>query len=113
MLQIYETSINAVPFRRCDSANVGVSRFCKLDDTKLPVPKKFGQQILNDFAAKPPAFAKSIASNIRYYDTSIGGIDIFSSNYPSYDAYDEDIAVVQGHLPKNFFAIMNGAENYG
>lgn len=100
---IYDTSVTTVQFRRCDSSNVGVSKFCTLDNGKLPSPKKFGQQIINEFSssAKPPTFVKSMESNIRRYDKTVAEGDIFTTNPTTYDAYSEDIAMVQIYFKKS------------
>jgi amiloride-sensitive sodium channel len=97
---IYETSFTAIPFRRCDSNNVGVSTFCKLDDRNLPSPTKFGQQVITEFendTIPSPRYVKKIESNIRTYATR----DIFTQNPKTYDAYDEDIAIVQIYFKKS------------
>ena len=100
---IYDTSVTTVQFRRCDSGNVGVSRFCTLDNGKLPSPKKFGQQIIDEFSTStnPPSFVKTMVSNIRSYDKTLEGGDIFWSNPTTYDAYTEDIAMVQIYFKKS------------
>ena len=36
---IYDPTITAIPFRRCDFRNFGVSNLCKLDDPFLPQPQ--------------------------------------------------------------------------
>jgi len=99
---IYETSITAIPFRRCDSSNVGVSSFCSLDDTKLPTPTKFGRQVINEYTKSPkPQFVKNIESCERTYASTLPNGDIFTQNQKTYDAYDEDIAVVQIYFKKS------------
>jgi hypothetical protein len=42
----------------------------------------------------PLEFVSSVASNQRSYSSVEGG-DIFTTNPKTYDAYDEDIAIVQ------------------
>ena len=37
--------MSAVPYRRCDSRNMGVSKLCSLTDTALPYPQIFGYSI--------------------------------------------------------------------
>jgi hypothetical protein len=101
---IYDTSITAVPFRRCDSSNVGVSKLCTLDNTKLPFPTKFGRQVINEYsdATVIPGFVRSIQSSERTFASAIDGGDIFTKNPLTYDAYDEDIATVQVNKVKAF-----------
>ena len=99
---IYEESVFTVPFRRCDSSNVGVSWFCRLGDGKLPVPRKFAKQLIDEYTSNPiPPFVKSVLSNIRSYDSTVNGGDIFQQSPKTYDAYDEDIAVVQVYFKKS------------
>ena len=38
-------SVTAVPYRRCDSRNMGVSKLCSLTDAALPKPQIFGFSI--------------------------------------------------------------------
>ena len=38
-------SVTAVPYRRCDSRNMGVSKLCSLNDPTLPFPQIFGSSI--------------------------------------------------------------------
>jgi hypothetical protein len=99
---IYDTSITAVPFRRCDSSNVGVSKLCTLDNTKLPLPTRFGRQVINEYSDATVGFAKSIQSSERTFASAIDGGDIFTKNPLTYDAYDEDIATVQVNKLKTF-----------
>ncbi len=42
---IYSQTVTAVPYRRCDSKNLGVSYFCNIDDASLPSPPIFGAQV--------------------------------------------------------------------
>ena len=42
--------MTAVPFRRCDDSNLGVSKLCNLEDSKLPHPRIWGQQVLDEYA---------------------------------------------------------------
>jgi hypothetical protein len=36
--------VTTLPFKTCDESNLGISRFCNLDDENLPEPKIWGQQ---------------------------------------------------------------------
>ena len=47
---IYEPMITTVPFRKCDESNLGVSWLCNIDNTKLPNPTKFAQQVTYNFS---------------------------------------------------------------
>ncbi len=101
---IYETSITTVPFRRCDSTNLGVSRFCSLDNTKLPQPTKFARQVKLEYdkgGTSVPSFVDNMGTSERTYATTLPLGDIFTKNIKTYDAYDEDIAVVQVYFKKS------------
>ena len=96
---IYETAITTVPFRRCDSSNVGVSKLCDVSNLKLPLPTKFGSQVKADGGNK--AYTKKMVSSERKYASVLPAGDIFASNPTTYDAYDEDIAMVQIYFKKS------------
>jgi hypothetical protein len=98
---IYETSITTIPFRHCDSRNVGVSKLCTLDNTNLPLPTKFGRQVIDEYTSDMPSFVKSIQTSERSFTSFIEGGDIFTKNPQTYDAYDEDIATVQVYFKKS------------
>ena len=49
---LYERSVTSVPFRRCDSNNLGVSFFCNLNSKDGPKPIKFAQQVFNEYAIR-------------------------------------------------------------
>jgi hypothetical protein len=55
----------------------------------------FFWQVNISFLTLPLGFVARVASNQRNYDSSFDGGDIFSTNPKTYDAYDEDVAVVQ------------------
>ena len=46
---IYDPKLTVVPFRRCDDSNLGISKFCNLDDQKLPEPRIWGQQVMDEY----------------------------------------------------------------
>ena len=63
---IYEPKMTSVPFRRCDESNLGVSTFCNLEDSKLPQPRIWGQQVRDEFDnANLPYYISKIKSNMR------------------------------------------------
>lgn len=45
----YSTSISLVPFRRCDYKNLGVSSLCNLNDPRVPEPRIWGDQVIQEF----------------------------------------------------------------
>ena len=94
---IFEPSVTAIPFRRCDSNNLGVSPFCTLDNNKIPQPAKFATQIKAEYKAMGtnPPFIQSMPSNIRNYSMTTSGGDVFTQNAKTYDAYEKDISMVQ------------------
>jgi len=48
---IYRPYVTVVPFRRCDDTNLYVSQLCDLDDTTLPEPKLWGQEVTSLFTS--------------------------------------------------------------
>ena len=100
---IYETSLFSIPFRRCDAGNLGVSRFCDLNNKALPQPRKFATQLKIEYLARnyTPDYLKSMDSNIRTYFTTLEDGDVFTRNAKTYDAYDKDIALVQVYFKKS------------
>jgi hypothetical protein len=88
--------MTTVPFRRCDESNFGVSKFCNLEDSKLPEPKIWGQQVLDEYTSLEgtiPDFIKHIKSNFRSFPENV----VFKNSKMAevYDAYKNDIAMVQ------------------
>ena len=100
---IYEPSLYSIPFRRCDTGNLGVSRFCNLNNKNLPQPTKFATQIVNEYKARnmTPDFLRSMESNIRTYFATLKDGDLFTLNQKTYDAYDKDIALIQIFFQKS------------
>ena len=102
-ITIYEPSVFAVPFRRCDSSNLGVSRFCNLNNKDLPQPTKYGSQVLAEYEERNVAgkFLDNIKSSTRSYGSALPEGDVFTLNPRSYDAYERDIAMVQIFFDKS------------
>jgi len=98
---IYEPSLYTIPFRRCDSGNLGVSRFCALNNKNLPQPMKFATQLSNEYRARnmTPDYLSYMDSNLRTYFENDG--DVFTLNQKVYDAYDKDIALIQVYFRKS------------
>ncbi len=93
---IYQATVTSLPFRRCDDTNLGVSKLCDLEDTTLPEPKMWGQQVKYEYDNEQPDYISNIKTNMRQYLASTGGKGVFKKLHPSsYNAYEEDIAMVQ------------------
>jgi hypothetical protein len=97
--------ITTIPFRRCDESNLGISRFCSLDDSKLPNPTKFSKQVLDEFKARlpplPPYIQNNLETSTRYYGRTLKDAIVFSQMDREYDAYEKDIAIVQIYFRKS------------
>ena len=62
---VYSARVTTAPFRRCDAANMGLSRLCRpssLGDG--PVPQKWGEAVVD-------AYKKSPAGNIPEYISEV------------------------------------------
>ena len=97
---IYESSITTVPFRRCDSTNLGMSKLCNLGNPLQIQPTIFGKQIGDEYLGTqnpPPSFIGNFESSIRQYQEE----GTFSKIATTYDAYDKDIAMVQIYFKKS------------
>ena len=46
---VYSTRVTTAPFRKCDPANMGLSRLCKLSSRGGPVPQKWGDAVLETY----------------------------------------------------------------
>jgi hypothetical protein len=100
---IYEPALYTIPFRRCDSGNLGVSRFCNLNNRNLPQPMKFSTQITNEYKARnmTPEYLSTMESNNRIYFETVQDGDVFTLNEKVYDAYEKDIALIQVYFRKS------------
>jgi hypothetical protein len=101
----YEPSVTVQPFSQCDLRNIGVSRFCKISSKKpLPMTEKFATQIHKAYE-NGTAFGRfnyiPIFSSERYYYE-----DLFGFKQVSYDAFDNDIAMVQVIFQKSTAVLM-------
>ena len=53
---VYSARVTTAPFRRCDAANMGLSRLCKpssLGDGDGPVPQKWGGAVVDAYKNSP------------------------------------------------------------
>jgi hypothetical protein len=97
---IYRSSMTSLPFKSCDESNLGISKFCSLDETSLPEPRIWGQQVKDEFSSRSqqqPQFVKLIKSNMR---STTSNPFIFSNSKSKYDSYQKDIAVVHVFFEK-------------
>jgi hypothetical protein len=86
-------------FRKCDEKNFGVSDLCNLELTgSLPHPQIFGTQVLDQLKSTTngsmPVFAANVSSQKRYLKRTILMDNVFSSLDREYNAYDDDIAIL-------------------
>ncbi len=74
-----------------------------MNNKDIPRPTKFGSQILAEYLAraKNESFLKTIQSSERTFAKAIPGGDVFTLNPKIYDAYDNDIAIVQFFFSKS------------
>ena len=97
---IYSPTITAIPFRRCDFRNLGVSSLCNLEDPFLPEPRIWAQELLQEFSTENisnPAYLQrfKLTPTERYYQTDGLTTSAFNPANETYDAYEKDIAMVQ------------------
>ena len=109
---IYNPTITVEPFDTCDANNIGVSQFCSIN-LKQPtaMQMRLVSQIQNEFYnsstgkyVNAPDYVMSLKSSIRNY-----GFDVFKKTNTTYDAFDEDIAMVQILYQKST-AILMGSQ---
>ena len=99
---LYSQTTTAVPFRRCDNKNLGVSRMCNMQDADVAQPPIFGHQVYQEYvdegAGNMEGMPRYIKQRFRILNSNrvFTFNDIFSiSNNMSYDAYEKDIATVE------------------
>ena len=98
---IYSQSVTTQPFRRCDERNMQVSPMCSILNMDHIDPPMWGQQVydsLNATSSTLPDFMANITSNIRTVKKSYQLYDIFTKKNYQYDAFAEDIAVLNVFL---------------
>jgi hypothetical protein len=90
---IYHPVVTSLPFKTCDESNLGISRFCNLDDTSLPSPKIWGEQVKEELTgSNNTILAKQVESSVRMYARSPIH---FTQLDTQYNAYEKDIAILQ------------------
>ncbi len=119
----YDSTVTAVPFRKCDNKNLGISDMCTLTGNVLPNPPIFGQQLFEEYDGNIPKYLKGVfSSNRRKYDNFLCSTTLAKVKYTKleflpvicsisvdpheevfqswvednryYDAYENDIAMV-------------------
>jgi len=97
---IYDTIVTAIPFRRCDQRNLGVSPLCNFDDPFLPEPRIWAQQVLKELSKANitnPTFVQKmkLTPDLRNYSNNDLPFNAFNPANETYDAYEKDMAMVQ------------------
>jgi len=96
---IYHSVITLQPFRACDESNFELSRFCNLDDETLPDPKIWSQAVKNEYTIQPQ-YIKNLTTSKRFITRNPF---LFSNLDSQYEAYENDIAVVQVSILPTFY----------
>ena len=105
---VYDSSVTAAPFRKCNFKNLGVSPLCHLSSTIQP--QIWSESMLAEYEDKKEPIPEYVTrrvgdrtnsrTNIRYYVHQHGNQDdeivfkVQNEKEKSYDAYDKDIAMV-------------------
>ena len=76
---VYSTSVTTAPFRKCDPANMGLSRLCKVSPSGSSglVPQKWGEAVLDSYKNSPAGSVPQYISDI--VQTTQGGDSIMGS----------------------------------
>jgi len=100
---LYQPYLVAVPFSKCDSYNLGVSKYCNIYNKNFVPPTKYDGQILAEYQARQrnDSFLKDIQSTTRTHARIIPGGDVFTLNPKTYEAFDKDVAVVRIFFQKS------------
>jgi len=100
---IYEANVVTIPFRKCDSYNLGVSRFCSVRKDDPIQPSMFAYQVseaLKLEGLENKSYIRNMESNIRQYGNDLEK-DPFNHLHSEYDAFEKDIAMVQIYFKKS------------
>ncbi len=106
---IYNPVITVEPLVTCNANNIGVNQFCNINlKQPLPMQMRLISQIQHNFSntssgifVNVPDYILSQKSSIRKY-----GKDIFKKTENTYDAFDQDIAMVQIIYQKSTAIVM-------
>ena len=105
---VYDSSVTAAPFRKCNFKNLGVSPLCHLGSTIRP--QIWSESLLAEYeedsdTSVPTYVTQRVGdrtnsrTNLRYYVHQQGNRDdeivfkVQNNNEKSYDAYDKDIGM--------------------
>ena len=102
----YDTSITTIPFRKCDFRNLGVSTLCSISNPLPPKPQIWSRQVLTEiykaYGINTTIPEKiGVTPSLRSYEVKLAPPGMFNSINETYDAYDEDIAVVEFYFKKS------------
>ena len=119
---IFETRVTAATFRKCDHTNLGTSMLCDLETGDLN-PSIWSQEARDEFKAKMgdvPNYLlrnpenKTKLTNRRFYvpdpeKRSKVAFQEYRSKDPTYDAFDNDIAMVNFYFERGNVLQFNRA----
>ena len=103
---VYEPTITAIPFRRCDFRNLGVSKLCDFENRFLPKPQIWARQVMEALNATLPNNMPLVATQLgfvsskRSYAIPLLQPGAFNFFDETYDAYDKDLAVASFYFRK-------------
>ncbi len=105
----YNPTITVKPFHTCNVNNIGASQFCTtVLKQPLPMQMRLVSQIQKEFLNKStiksdnvPGYILSLKSSMRNY-----GPNVFKNPEKTYDAFDQDIAMVQIMYQKSTVNLM-------
>ena len=96
---IYKTTVTAVPLKKCDLTNLGLTHLCDTNDKNPLSPKMYSNLLLNNFMARfniTPNYGRyNMTSNIRKRGSDLPRGHVFDETDALYDAFETDIAKVQ------------------
>ncbi len=100
---LYDASITTIPFRQCDSANMGMSFLCKFNEYyQKPLPKKYSSYMDNLTSDEFTAHGTmNLVSNIRTYQNNLNKYSLGRNMETTYDAFDIDFAPVDIYYHKS------------
>ena len=63
---MYSARVTTAPFRRCDAANMGLSRLCKPSSLGGggPVPQKWGEAVVDSYKNSPTGTVPEYISDV-------------------------------------------------
>ncbi len=99
---IYQSSLTAQPFKKCTEKNFGLSLFCNIYFLQLLKPQMWADEVLQQYPndITRPIFLSDVVSSTRTLTSSVSMQKIFTKINRTYDAYDEDIAVLNVYFDK-------------